>query len=487
MTSTVMEQPVTPVSEPFFKIDVESIEDLTPYDIYSAITVKNSIPAEHIYELSEALMDTLLNDDEKDRLCVTQPPRTAKTSLITLSFPFWLILMNPELNILIVNYNKDLANGFGNRLRQLFLDNEDLLASRDIYLSNAEHAKASFSFENGKGELLGSIKLVGVGGTITGRDVDIAICDDLIKGWKDTTQRLLDNLWDWFKEILIPRLEPHTKLYILGTRWHTQDIIGRLKEHHPNKYRFIDLKALNDDGTCIWDNKYTPEFFEEKREDTGTRVFAAQYQGQPMDETGDFFNLDNIYFDDIFDHKTHYTIATVRSWDFAYSEDDGGKNDSTAGVLMHKVNDDYYVINHLVYGQFGDDLKNRVVSTAKSDGVSAKILIEPGTKGGAAKFLYNDYETDYLKGYRTKQSEPLGSKVDRAMPFKDAINDGKIHIAVINDDMRAAILEQLKSFPLGAHDDIIDAMAYAYSELRDKQDNSSLYSTGTARTRRRNQ
>ena len=86
-------------------MSLEAIEDITPYDIYSTLTVKNSIPAEHVKELSDELMDTVLDDDAKDRLCVIQPPRTAKTSTITLSFPFWLILMNPELDILIVNYN----------------------------------------------------------------------------------------------------------------------------------------------------------------------------------------------------------------------------------------------------------------------------------------------------------------------------------------------------------------------------------------------
>lgn len=482
MTAIAIEEQIV---YPVIAEDVDSLEDLTPYDIYSTLTIKHSVPAKHVYDLSEALMDTLLDDDAPDRLCITQPPRTAKSSTITLSFPFWLILMNPELNILIVNYNETLAKRFGARLRQLFIDNEDLLASRDIYLSKAEHAKASFRFENGKGEFLGTINLVGVGGTITGTDVDICICDDLIKGWKDTTQRLLDDLYEWFKEIIIPRLEPHSKLFVLGTRWHTQDIIGRLKKDHPEKYRFIELKALNEDGTCIWPNKYTPKFFEERREEVGSRIFEAQYQGQPLDETGDFFNIDNIYFDDIFDHKTQYTMHSVRSWDLAYSPEDGGKNDSTAGILMHKVNENYYVINDLKHGQYGDDLKKHLKQTARQDTTNIPILIETGTKGGAAKFLYDEYD-EYLEGYRTSQSEPIGSKVDRAMPFKDAINDGKIHIAITNDKLRGVLLEQLKSFPLGAHDDIIDAMAYAYNYLKDKKDNSSLYSTGTARTRRRN-
>ena len=460
--------------------EVDSLEDLTPYDIYSTLTVKDSVPAEHVYELSEALMDTLLDDTSKDRLCITQPPRTAKSSTITLSFPFWLILMNPEFNILIVNYNEKLANRFGTRLRQLFIDNADLLASRDIYLSKAEHAKASFRFENSKGELLGSINLVGVGGTITGTDVDICICDDLIKGFQDTTKRRLDDLWEWFKEIIIPRLEPHSKLFVLGTRWHTQDIIGRLKKHHPEKYQFIELKALNEDGTCIWPNKYTPEFFEERREEVGSRVFEAQYQGQPLDETGDFFTIDNIYFDDLFDHKTQFHIASVRSWDLAYSPEDGGKNDSTAGILMHKVSDDYYVVNDLKHGQYGDDLKNVLKRTAKTDTANIQILMETGPKGGASKFLYNEYK-EYLTGYRTQQSEPIGSKVDRAMPFKDAINEGKIHIAITDDKLRGELIEQLKTFPLGAHDDIIDALSYAYSELKTKKDNRNKYTTSKKR------
>jgi len=464
--------------------DVDAIEDLTPYDIYSALTVKNSVPAKHVYDLSEALMDTLLDDNVPDRLCITQPPRTAKSSTITLSFPFWLILMNPELNILIVTYNEKLANRFGARLRQLFIDNEDLMASRDIYLSKAEHAKASFRFENSRGEFLGTINLVGVGGTITGTDVDICICDDLIKGWKDTTKRLLDDLYEWFKEIIIPRLEPHSKLFVLGTRWHTQDIIGRLKKDNPEKYRFIELKALNEDGTCIWPNKYTPEFFEERREEIGSRIFEAQYQGQPLDETGDFFNLDNLYFDDVFDHKTHYTMYSVRSWDLAYSEEDGGKNDSTAGILMHKINDNHYVVNDLKYGQYGDDLKHVLKRTAASDTTNIPILIETGTKGGAAKFLYNEYE-DFLTGYRTQQSEPIGSKVDRAMPFKDAINDGKIHIAIMDDKLRGILIEQMKSFPLGAHDDIIDALSYGYLELQSKKDPRNRYTTSKKRHGRR--
>lgn len=478
MTLAIEENLVTPVW-----MEIEDIEDLTPYDVYSSLTVKDSLPAEHVYELSEKLMDVILDDNSKDRLCVTQPPRTAKSSLITLSFPFWLILMNPELNILVVNYNKELANGFGTRLRQLFIDNKDLLASRDIYLSNAEHAKASFSFENSKGQLLGSIRLVGVGGTITGRDVDIAICDDLIKGFKDTSQRLLDELYEWFKEILIPRLEPHSKLFVLGTRWHTQDIIGRLKENHPEKYEFIELKALNPDGTCIWDNKYTPEFFEERREEVGDRIFEAQYQGQPLDETGDYFNLDNVIFEEEFQYDNPLIIGKCRSWDFAYSSEEPGKdNDYTASCKMYRLSDDTYYVTDVTMARYGYDLLKTVLSYAKADSPNVPILMETGTKGGAALELYNQYKTHFT-GYRTEHSEPVGSKVDRANDFKYALLQGKIRF-VLNDNQREVLLRQLKGFPLAKHDDLIDALAYAYNYLSRKNIGNQVKTAGKRKRKR---
>lgn len=442
------------------------IEDITPYDVYSSLTVRDSIPAKHVQYISEYLLDTLLDDNKPNRLTVSQPPRTAKSSLITLSFPFWLILMNPMFNILIVNYSQDLANDFGLLLRQLFLDNQNLLAERDIFVSDKEFSKSKFRFENGRGEFLGSIRLVGTGGAITGRDVDICIVDDYIKGFDDCTPTQLDKLYNWFKGVLLQRLEPHSKLFILATRWHSQDIIGRLKEDEPDKYRFVEIPAINDDGTCIWSNRYTPEFFEERRKEMGDRLFECLYQQRPLDETGDFFDIDMINFEpDNYDPNTAHVISKCRSWDFAYTDEDPSKNsDYSAGAYLYLNYRNEIVLSDLKYGRFGDDLIKTVQSTAKHDGVNTPIMMETGTKGGASEFLYKEYRK-YLKGYNTKQSLPIGSKVDRATPLKDLILDGLFRINIYNDNLREDILRQFKAFPYGAHDDIIDAIAYGVQYL----------------------
>lgn len=448
---------------------LDSIEDITPYDIYSTLTVRDSVPAEHVWSISEYLLDTLLDDDKPNRLTVSQPPRTAKSSLITLSFPFWLILMNPEFNILIVNYSQDLANDFGLLLRQLFLDNQELLAERDIFVSDKEFSKSKFRFENGQGRLLGSIRLVGTGGAITGRDVDICIVDDYIKGFDDCTPTQLDKLYNWFKGVLLQRLEPHSKLFILATRWHSQDIIGRLQEDEPDKYRFVEIPAINPDGSCIWSNRYTPDFFMERRKEIGDRLFESLYQQRPLDETGDFFNTNNLIFVDEF-NDSNLVVDMVRSYDCAYSDEDPSKNNDYTGYsrmlkVLHdqKYGDYYYLITDVGMEKWGDNLINNIKDYARIDTPNTTILVETGTKGGAGEFLYKEYRK-YMAGYNFLQSLPDGSKVDRATPFKNAILDGKIRI-LLPDNKRELLLQQLRGFPYASHDDLVDSLAYAYNYL----------------------
>lgn len=119
---------------------------LTPYEIYRKLTVKNSVPAIHVKDISDILIHVTLNNNYYDRLCVSQPPRTAKSSLITLSYPFWLILNDPNKNIVIVNNTQTLAENFGIRLRQLFIDYKEILELNNIRLSDTKHSNSFFMF-----------------------------------------------------------------------------------------------------------------------------------------------------------------------------------------------------------------------------------------------------------------------------------------------------------------------------------------------------
>ena len=456
---------------------------LTPYEVYRKLTIKDSVPATHVKEISDVLVHVTLNDDYYNRVCVSQPPRTAKSSLITLSYPFWLILNNPDTNIVIVNNTQSLAENFGIRLRQLFIDYKELLELNNIKLSDTKHSNSFFMFETLDGKLYdGSIKLMGTGGTLTGQNVDILICDDLIKGFSDCTPTLLAKKIEWFKSIILQRLEPHSKLIILGTRWASNDIIGYLEQNQPEDYKIIKIPALTDDGNCIWDNRYDPSFFIDRKREIGDRLFEALYQQRPLDETGDFFNLDKVRFITDDELPNYKIISKVRSYDCAYSDDTKGDvNDRTASVLMLRTIDDYYIIRELRADRYGERLFNIIQSTARLDTPSIPVLIETGTVGGSSKALFDIYK-DRLQGYRVEQSKPINSKVDRAYGFKEAILDGKVLIC-LDDYSRGQLLEEMRGFPLMKHDDIIDACSYAYNYLSSKG-GGNMIGTGAKRHRR---
>ena len=444
------------------------------YRNYVSTDFKENLDAPHIETLAAYLTD--LKDGLINRLCVAMPPRHSKSSMITLAFPLWLLSKNKDLNILIVNNSAGLSEKFGIQLREYI---KRIGPEFDLYLSEVKHSSTYIMFTNSDGELQkGSIRLVGASGSITGQDADYIILDDIYSGFDDITPSLLAKKIDWFKTIIEQRIEPHTKLVILHTRWHSEDLQGYLHEHYPDDYSFLEFPAIDEDGKALWPERYTIAEYNKKRVAMGERQFQAIYQQKPLDLTSDFFHVDRLIFEDRFDD---YAIARCRSWDIASSDDSlGDQRDYTAGVRMLKTPSDQYWIFDFEHGQYGNDVKHIIQDTAKRDSPQYTILLEPGTSGGAAGLLYEEYK-NALIGYNTVQSLPKGTKADRATPFSNAVYDGKVHVCINNNEQRELFLSQLKSFPNGKHDDLVDACAYGYLWLS-KHSNDTV---GTAGKRRR--
>ena len=451
------------------KLTPEYIADMT-LDLYEfyfnfiALRYKDHVDAPHIKELADLLMNLYLNDKSK-HLCVSIPPRHSKSSIMTIAFPLWLIFHDPDMNILIVNAEASLSENFGIRLREYVKDYGEIF---DVHVSDVKHSSTHLKFEDSKGRLYkGSIRRTGSNGSITGQDADMLILDDIYKGFADITPTLLEKKIEWFKTMILQRKEPDTKLMILHTRWASNDLQGYLMENSPDKYEFFSYPAIKPDGTPLWAERYSIEFLRAQLEEMGERLFSCIYQQKPLDDEGAFFNLDKVIFHDDEEFvKADKRMLACRSWDLAYSDASKGiQRDSSAGVLMYLVNDNEYVITDIEHGQYGEYLKEHLKKVAERDTTNVHILIESGTVGGASKFLYREY-SGYLRGYRTSQSKPVGAKVDRATPFRQAILDGHIHVYLKDENVRGEFIKQLRSFPLGKHDDIVDACAYAYNWLK---------------------
>ena len=450
------------------ELSAEDLENITTdlYEFYFnfiAVRYADYVDAEHIQIIADELTKLYLGETEK-HLCISIPPRHSKSSIVTLTYPLWLIFQNPDLNILIVNAEASLSESFGIRLREYIKEYGEIFG---IYLSDVKHSSTHIKFEDENGNLYkGSIRLTGASGSITGQDADILILDDIYKGFSDISPTLLDKKIEWFKTMILQRKEPHTKILILHTRWATSDLIGYLMDNSPDKYNFISLPAIKSDGSPLWSERYSLEFLQNQEKEMGERLFSCIYQQNPLDENGSFFNVESINFhDEPFDFRNATIIGQCRSWDLAFSDESKGiQRDSTAGIPMYKLADNHYVITDFEFGQYGEGLKHHIINTANKDGPNMTILLETGTSGGSSEFLFYEYRKD-LYGFLCLQSKPKGSKVDRAYPFREAILDGKIHVYIQNEYLRGEFIKQLKSFPLGKHDDIIDACSYAFNHL----------------------
>lgn len=449
------------------------------YYTFVALRFEEPTEAPHLLDLADKLTQCVYNPEFPNRLCVAMPPQHSKSSMVTVAFATWLIIRNPKLRILIVNAEKELSKTFGIQIRQLI---HNIGPYYNMRVSNVQSSNTSLMFTK-NGELCdGSIKLTGASGGITGRPADIILIDDPYKGLLDELgPTALQKKWDWYTRLIEQRARNQTKLIVLHTRWHSEDIQGRIKAdpYQASKYYFIEYPAIDSNGEPLWDY-YGLDFYLDKQRTMGERQFQAIYQQKPLDLTSDFFHTDRIIFEDHFDD---YAIARCRSWDIASSDDKlGDQRDYTCGVRMLKTPGDQYWIFDFEHGQYGNDVKNVIRNTARADGPAYKILLEPGTTGGASGLLYEEYKSA-LTGYSTEQSLPKGTKADRATPFANAMYDMKIHVCINNNELRELLLQQLKSFPNGKHDDIVDAISYGILYLQKHSDNQ--IATSGRRKRRR--
>ena len=256
--------------------------------------------------------------------------------------------------------------------------------------------------------------------------------------------------------------------------------------HEWVKARFVDEKSeLLFIPSNYTDNEYlNQEEYSKQLDKLSDEVKRQQlkYGDWNVLPSTNFFKTENIHIDQ--EYKPQYNIANCRSYDIAFTSEKEAREkgvdaDYTAGVHAEKISDTHYIFSDFLYKRLGEKNIETIQNTARFDGLGKPILIEPGPKGGAAKELFRLWDINYLPEYECHQSEPIGSKADRAAGLKHAIYQGHVHIYCPDENMLRIVKNQLESFPSG-HKDIIDAMSHAFNFLKDKTDGHEIYRTGNA-------
>src|SRR5580698_2213720 len=240
----------------------------------------NYEPAEHHLYLIEKLEEVIAG--KIDRLMVFMPPGSAKSTYVSeLLPPFWFNKF-PRSSIIGCSHTGELAERFGRKVRNRILQKADVLG-----YSLDESNRAASRWETNTG---GEYFAAGVGGAITGRRADLALIDDPVKSREEAeSETVREKTFEWYKSDLVTRLKPHARIILIQTRWHIDDLGGKLiheMEKGGDQWVIINLPAFavpdvplkRAVGAPLWLDWEGTEALERKRKILGHRDFEALYQ-----------------------------------------------------------------------------------------------------------------------------------------------------------------------------------------------------------------
>jgi predicted phage terminase large subunit-like protein len=394
---------------------------------------------------------------EVDRLAIFMPPGSAKSTYGSVLFPPWFMARNPGMQVLAASHTTELAERWGRKVRGLLDEHGAMLGAS---LSPVSNAAGRWALMNGS-----EYFAAGVGTGIAGFRADLAVIDDPLRSREDAdSEGNRDKQWEWYKGDLAPRLKPGARVIVIMTRWHEDDLAGRLLEEAKRTgrtWRVISLPAVAeaDDllgrkpGEYLWDDTYGygQALRDAEREQT-PRNWSALYQQRPAPETGDYFKEE--WLRPYIKAPDRSTLAIYGGSDFAVTADGG---DFTVHVVIGIDPDHRPWLLDLWRGQASSD----IWVESWCDLVAHWKPIGWGFEQGQIKSGVGPFLEKRARERRTlcavETFPTRGDKAVRAQSIRGRIAMLGLHVPSGEKwypDLRAELL----SFPAGKHDDQVDAL-----------------------------
>jgi predicted phage terminase large subunit-like protein len=271
-------------------------------------------------------------------------------------------------------------------------------------------------------------------------------------------------LWNWYRSDLLTRLKPGGRMVLIMTRWHEDDLGGRLLAQEPG-WRCIRLPALAeaDDplgralGAPLWPEWESAAELERKRDAMGARGWYALFQQAPRPDGGTMVDVSLVPLVD-----SAIPEISVRGWDLAATAAGSGDPDWTVGVQLCRQANGLFVVTDVVRLRGSPyEVEAAILAAAGRDGPGTLISL-PQDPGQAGK-MQAQYLIGQLAGYRVRASPETGSKTTRAAPMASQIEAG--NLALLRAPWNGVLLEELGAFPSGLKDDQVDALGRAFNAL----------------------
>ena len=427
--------------------------------------------------IDDALVEALATPDA--RLIVTMPPQEGKSTRVAGDFPAWALTQNPDLRIVTASYAQSLANRNGRAIRRRITSHPDL----GLRLAPDNGAVGDWSIDGHDGGVLS----VGVGAGLTGRPADILVIDDPIKDRAQAdSQTYRDSVWDWWTDVASTRLAPGAPVIVILTRWHHDDLVGRLlAADDGHLWRVLNIEAQCTDPDTDPLGRELEEFMESARGRTlaqwaaikvrvGSRTWASLYQGHPTPDHGNLFPVDAwsrytsapwVVREDgariVPDAHRDPDTELIQSWDFAFKDTKG--SDFVVGQVWLRRGPHAYLLDQVRRrAGFSESVQMMLDLTARWPQATAK-LVEDKANGPA---ILNALRSQVVG---LVPVEPEGSKYARAAAITPLVESRNVHLPdptrVEGTAWVTDLTEEARDFPAAAHDDTVDAMSQAVHRL----------------------
>jgi predicted phage terminase large subunit-like protein len=424
-------------------------------------------------------------------LMVFMPPRHGKSELVSRRFPAWLHGLYPDCEIMAASYLDSLAGDMTTDVQKI-IDTEmykKIFPATRIWPARSSYTDGTRnSSEHHIVGRRGKYRGQGVGGSFTGKGANFVIVDDPIKGRQDADSvAFRERLWNFYNNDLFSRLETDLntgregQVLITQTRWHEDDLSGRLielmkKDPAATQFEIINYPAIRVDmdtpsdpreiGEALWPGKYNLEQLGRIKATAGPRAWSSLYQQTPVPDGGGSFK------DSMFEYCE---MPTAFDWTFVTADtayEDGQENDFT--VFSHwgvkKISGEFvlfligcwreviqavdveakvepFLRKCVKYGYRGTYIEPKGHGIYLNQAFGRKGLMIPGIDG--IKEFYKDRSLD---------------KVERANNMIPHLANRKVYINKLLANKEQLVAEALM-FPKGKHDDWVDTLVDALKKV----------------------
>lgn len=404
-------------------------------------------------------------------LIVELPPQHGKSTVITESFPSFYLGKNPDHQAMSVSYSEDLFKKFGRKNRDKFR-----LYSKDLFdqeISSSTASVSDWGVQNHEGNLYST----SIFGGATGRGSDLLIIDDPYKNRAEAESKTMRNkIYAEWQDTFYSRLSAQGSVILIMTRWHEDDLAGRLLREQTLPWKEIKIPAIAEENDLLGRHEgeaLAPEIGKDEewaqrtKEVSGSRTWNALYQQRPVPAGGNIFKRSwaKYYVPDVvtkikFNLGDDVTImpekfqTQLQSWDCTFKDKD--TSDFVSGQVWGKDKASFYLIDRY-HERMGIVETIRAIKsmTTRHPEATAK-LIEDKANGTAVIEMLQKQLTGIIP------VQPNGGKEARAQAVAPYWEAGNVYVPhplwkPWVDDM----LTEIESFPNAPHDDDVDSMDQA--------------------------